>query len=558
MSFQTGRHLPPGGRVSFLERLVIDPNPVWIREMKQSARLTRTPFILMSVTLLMVLIIGTIGGVMSTSSDPALIGTALFHTFFSLAFFVVALAGPAVAANSIASEREGRTWEAIQLTGLPPQVIARGKFMAAYTSVALYIVMMAPVGAMTFLFGGVTALETVAAFVWLFLLAGLSVAFGLAISSKMESLRGAIVVTLFVSLMLVPNLYVMGGVGGAALIHSVWPLVPEFLPVWLPVAYARAPLGFQYLGMLVFAPLVSVLLPAWFLYEVTIANLTSITDDRSSGLRRWFLVATALLSGGGAITILSVPARERGPVSLVAFCVYFLFLTFVVFVFQGDPIGPSRRVELNWEQGKASFFHRGLGPGVMPAARITLGAGVLGALGLLGAMVLGLALGGRSKTETLALALVGIYGICFFLFLVGLGFWLRVRTSGPAMSRILLFVVLFLASAGPWVFASMIGAVARGKTFSEMLIAAPSPFFPVVVIDELRRSSSPEGVVLVCLICAMAWAFVGLGLLGSTSMRASRIIRQHKKAIAESDALLKAEDEQAQAAPEATAPAAQA
>ena len=32
-----------------------------------------------------------------------------------------------VAANSIASEREGRTWEAVILTGLAPGLIARGK-----------------------------------------------------------------------------------------------------------------------------------------------------------------------------------------------------------------------------------------------------------------------------------------------------------------------------------------------------------------------------------------------------------------------------------------------
>ena len=88
-----------------------------------------------------------------------------------------AVVGPAVAANSIASEREGRTWEAVLLTGLSPTVIARGKFLAAFTAIAMYIVMLAPVGALPFLFGGVTATEVVLAFAGLFLIALLSVAF---------------------------------------------------------------------------------------------------------------------------------------------------------------------------------------------------------------------------------------------------------------------------------------------------------------------------------------------------------------------------------------------
>jgi ABC-type transport system involved in multi-copper enzyme maturation permease subunit len=548
MSFQTGRHLAPGAPASWFDRLLADPNPVWIREMKQSARLTRTPFILMGLTLLMVLIIGTIGGLMtgSSSGDPGTIGAAIFHTFFSLAFWVVTLAGPAVAANSIASEREGRTWEALQLTGLPPSVIARGKFLAAYTSVALYIVMVAPVGAMAFLFGGVTALETIVAFVWLFLLAGLGVAFGLAISSKMESLRGAILVTLFVALAVVPNVFLGMGVGGSMLAHKIWPLLPEGPPVWLPVAYARAPFDLRYVGLLILAPAVAVALPAWFLYEVTVANLTSITEDRSTGLRRWFLVTSLVLSVGGGVICLGADPGDRLPVALVSLCVYFAFLAISVFVFQGEPIGPSRRVELDWEQRRAGRWARALGPGVMPAARALLVSGLSGVLLLLPMAVVGLVLGKSRSGEVLAVLLVGFYGLGFFVFLAGFAAWLRARTSGPAMSRILLAVVLFLVSVGPWVLAALVGAITKGNSVQDMLIASPSPLFAIAAVDELRRTSSPEGIVLATSICSLAWALLGLGLLGGASLRCARIIREHKKALAESDAFLRAEDEAAQ------------
>lgn len=552
MSFQTGRHLPTDRRPSFFERMLIDPNPVWIREMKQSARLTRTPFILMGITLFLVMIIGTIGGVMSTSSDPALIGTVIFHVFFSLAYFIVTMGGAIVAANSIASEREGRTWEAIQLTGLPPTILARGKFFATYTNVAMYIVMMAPVGAMTFLFGGITATETIFAFLWLFIFAGLSVATGLAISSKMESLRGAIIVTFFVSVVCFSFLYLVAGVGGSFAAGEIWPLVKGGPPVWLPLAYGRASFGFEYLALLLIGPLVAAALPAWFFYEVTITNLTNITEDRSSGLRRWFLVTSTLLTIGSAIAISVTPAHNRKGIALIAFCLYFIFLTFVVFIFQGEPVGLPRRVELEFDQKKVGSLRRMMGPGVIPAAKVTTITGLLGAMGLLGVTILGVSIGGRGQAEIFALALVGVYGIGFFLFVSGFGFWLRVRTNEPAISRILLTVALFFASVGPWVFAAIVGSISSGRRLGETLIAAPSPFYPIVVFDELRRSSSPEGILLVGSICAIAWAFLGLGLLGATSVRASKIIREHKKVIAESDAFLKAEDEGTPSANKAT------
>jgi len=157
--------LREGGRPSTLfERLRENPNPVWMRELKQAARLQRTPIILAVVTAMMTLLICSVGGVASTTSEPAKVGVGIFHTFFSLAFAVVTWVGPAVAANTIAGERSGRTWEALQLTSLTPRSIARGKFLAAFTYISLYVVMLVPVGALPFLFGGVTASEVLIAF----------------------------------------------------------------------------------------------------------------------------------------------------------------------------------------------------------------------------------------------------------------------------------------------------------------------------------------------------------------------------------------------------------
>src|SRR5262245_58670844 len=115
MSVQTGE-ADPSGPVSQrlvdrdryrMDHIIKEPNPIWIRELKQAARLVRTPIILMTLVMLMTLLMASIGGVISKGASPAETGVVLFHVFFSVAYFVVALIGPAAAANSIASEREG-------------------------------------------------------------------------------------------------------------------------------------------------------------------------------------------------------------------------------------------------------------------------------------------------------------------------------------------------------------------------------------------------------------------------------------------------------------------
>ena len=269
---------------------------------------------------------------------------------------MVTLVGPAVAANSIASEREGRTWEAVVLTGLPPATIARGKFLAAFTAIAMYIVMLAPVGALPFLFGGVTATEVVVAFGGLFLVALLSVAFGLAISSKMASLRAAIVVTLLLAFPLTIAAF-LDVRRGAELRGAPRLARRRRRPAHLAAHRLRARALRRELRSSSWWPCrsLAVALPAWFLYEVTIANLTSVDGrslDRPQALvpgwprrrspspRRAVLAASATGSDRAAGRVVGA-RRALAPSSL-----------FCVFLFAGDPIGPSRRVTIHWDRAR--------------------------------------------------------------------------------------------------------------------------------------------------------------------------------------------------------------
>jgi hypothetical protein len=555
VSAQTGA-MPPSGPVSQrlvdrarfrVDRLRSEPNPIWIRELRQAARLARTPVILTVVAILMTLLIASIGGIVSSEASPATTGVVLFQVFFSLAYFVVTVVGPAVAANSIASEREGRTWEAVILTGLSPGTIARGKFLAAFTAIGMYIVMLAPVGALPFLFGGVTATETVVAFAFLFLIALLSVAFGLSISSKMASLRAAIVVTLLLIFPITITAFSTFGVGLSFAAHRAWPGVADGPPVWLPTAYERAPFDLRYVVFLLLIPVTAITLPAWFLYEVTVANLTSVTDDRSTGLKRWFIVAAPVLTAAAAVPVFAVTTSERLGAAISGLSALLFFFSFCVFLFIGDPIGPSRRVTAHWDQIRAGRLRRFLGPSVIRSAWLLLLAGVLGLLALTGLSAIALNATGYTA-EMGSVVVFGAYATAFFVFTIGLGAFLRARSSSALLARVLLFTFLFAVAVGPWIIAAIAGLVAAsGPTHDALIVAAPSPFFAFVMIDAIQHST--EGALIAAGVASMVgWAAVGLILIGAAQRRCSKIIRQHNATLAETDRLLAAEDEAAAAA----------
>ncbi|MDI3290773.1 ABC transporter permease [Polyangium sp. 15x6] len=558
MSAQTGTARAAGA--SRLRRLLDDPNPIWIRELRQSARLVRTPIILCVLSILATLAIASIGGLVSINESPATTGYVLFQVFFSLAYFVVTFVGPAVAANAIASEREGRTWEAVILTGLRPEVIARGKFLAAYTSISMYVVMLAPVGALPFLFGGVTATETIVAFGFLFLIAGLAVAFGLAVSSKMNSLRAALVVTLICAVIVSLNVYGWLGVGLSIPAHRAWSGVPDGPPVWLPTAYARAPFDLTYVLCLILLPIVATALPAWFLYEVTIANLTSITDDRSTGLKRWFLVSAPVFALCTAAPVAAVDKYDETAAAVAGICVLLVFLMISVYLFLGDSLGPSRRVRLHWDRQGAGPLRRLLGPGIIGTSMMQLGGAVVALLMPTAAGIVAVMNDPGPTVKVQQILLVLLYAGSFYLFSVGFGAFLRARSSTALLSRVLLLAVHFLVAVGPWIIAAIAGIFASSSGRGALIVAAPSPIYVFVALGAIETSGE-EMLVVASVIASAVWGLLGLLFLTLARSRVKGVIAAHEAALGESDRILAEEDAAAvrgmeQAAAAAAQPAA--
>jgi hypothetical protein len=414
------------------------------------------------------------------------------------------------------------------------------------------------------LFGGVTPIEVMVAFAFLFVFAALAVAFGLAVSSMMSSLRGAIVLTLILAIMIGPILYLVFGFATSYAIHKLWSDVPEAFPVWLPLAYTRAPFGLEYVLLLIAVPLLLILVPAWFLYEVTIANLTGETDDRSTGLKLWFFACTPLVALACALPgAIAIDDVERMRWSVIGETTFAAYAGFCALLFAFDPVGPSRRVLVHWRRMRAGILRRFFGPGLPKTASLIV---LLGFVGLIVIPAIDLAMlyiqpatsptasSGWSywspytpaRTDRLSQIFVfGAYCAPYFVFTAGLVAYFRSRGHTPWIARLIAGSILFLVAAAPWVVAAIGGAVTSSHDDSWLVVAAPSPFFAYAMVSHFDHPGAGDDtpIVQAGLAGAIMWGFIGLVFLMLAGRRASRAVREQNQIYVQTEQALQAEDD---------------
>jgi hypothetical protein len=307
--------------------------------------------------------------------------------------------------------------------------------------------------------------------------------------------------------------------------------------VWLPTAYTRAEFGWLYILLLVVAPLVLAVIVGWLFYELTAANIAQKNDDRSSGLRRWFAVATPLLVVVGLIPrALETNLDDMWQTFVVAMAVIQVFLGVVLFLFAGEPLERSSRVAWDFQKRKVSRLRRFLGPGIEPALLLVLllGGGAL-------ALLVGLGVWqerwnqlttGLPDPARLACVLsFGGYALCFLLFLTGFLLFVRARSKDGTAPRVLYVVIVFVANAGPWLLLAMAGMMARVNEV--MWLASPSPAFVFQLFDSLLLGRPEAQTQLVAMIVsATLWALLGVTFwaLGSRALRRRLLAERRERA----------------------------
>lgn len=264
---------------------------LWRREWLASSRLARTPWLvaLAGVSLgALLLLVG-----MSYDASSADVGRKLFHACFSVTTMFATLFGPAIAANAVALEREGRTWEALVMAGVDPRAIDRGKFLGAYSHLGLYVLALVPAFGIPHLFGGVSFVETLLAIVMVAGIGALAVRFGLLLSSLVSSTRAALLVTLCASAALCFFVGVIAAGATSVLRYDghMTALDRDGGPVFWPVALVHGRFTFDYARYLLVVPLGSFAV-GWFgLRELTVYAL-----DPGGRTRPHRVVYLALLS----------------------------------------------------------------------------------------------------------------------------------------------------------------------------------------------------------------------------------------------------------------------
>jgi hypothetical protein len=137
---------------------------------------------------------------------------------------------------------------------------------------------------------------------------------------------------------------------------------------------------------------------------------------------------------------------------------------------------------------------------------------------------------------------VSAYIIAFYVFIVGLGAYLRARSGSPLTARVTLAAILFGVSVVPWVVAAIAGLITDHSGREALVVGAPSPFYAVVMAESVHRTDG-ELIVITGIFMTAAWAAIGLLLLFSAARRCRAIIEKHESILAEGDRRLAAEDE---------------
>ena len=444
-----------------VSRWIEDPNPILLKELRATFR---TPlfarFLYGSVAMVGLLVLAS--GALAGGGDPppARVGQILFQLYFSTTLFVICMFAPGYAATTITGEREQRTWESLQLSGMGASRIVVGKFLASYASIALVIVALSPISGVAFLFGGVAPTQVVVGLLSMLVALAPAIAFGIAVSARLRSTRLSIVLTtlIFVPCAMVGT-FVMAAFGEVA--ERSWHLTMQG-PFFYTDAFTTRLFEWDTWVVLLGGTLYAVGMSVWLLLASAIAGVRPAAENRVAPLKRWAIVmSVATVIVVVALLASTTGARGQGKTGMWLLMGVGALTGFFAIMFANEPAVPPRSWEL--AQAGAPAWRRVLGvfgPGAAGTLRFSA-ALIVGtsALACFAVIALRHALNpswGQHVSYDLASAVIAIGLAAVSLFAAAFGTWLRVMIRNGLASRLATLAVIAMCIVGPFFFALIV------------------------------------------------------------------------------------------------------
>jgi len=472
-----------------------DPNPILLKELRATFR---TPlfarFLYISVGLVSLLVLGVGAIAASDETPPATVGQIVFQLFFSSTLFVICLFAPGYAATTITSEREQRTWESLQLSGMSASRVVHGKFLAAYASIALVIVSLAPVSGIGFLFGGVAPVQVAVGLLSMLVALAPAIAFGIAVSARLPSTRLAIVLATFIYMpTALMGTIMMSGFGQLA--HSEWHLAMEG-PFFYADAFATRADEWDTWAILLGGTLYGIGMPVWFLLASAIAGVRPAAENRAAPLKRWAWVMSVSTTAVIGVALLAADsARSEGKLGLLALSAIGALMGFYALLFANEPPLPPRP----WERAlrDAPAWRRALGafgPGAAGTLRFSavliVATGALSWVTVVSVRHLSHPRWSHHVEYDLAslaivvgLAVISLFGAAF-------GTWMRILLRNGLAARAITSALIAGLAIAPFLFALLIDINSTRHLSEEApLLAHFSTVYPLILAAQLNDMS---------------------------------------------------------------------
>ncbi|MDQ3034961.1 MAG: ABC transporter permease, partial [Myxococcota bacterium] len=468
---------------AWLTRPLRDPNPILLKELRATFRTALFIRFLYLTAGLVGLLVLTWGAVTAGERAPAEVGQEVFHVFFSIVIVVLSMVAPAYAATTIAGEKRSGTFESLILSGMSPARIVWGKFVACYAAIVLCVIAAAPACGLAFLFGGISPFAVMTGFGYVLLALAPAVAFGLAISARLESLWLAIVIAFFTyslaSMFFVwPTVVALG-----AAAHDAWG-TPFGGPFWFAEAFPERIDTWDGWAFLVVLPLYVFGMPVWFFLASAVAGVQPPAEDRSTPLKVWSVPA---IGGAGilAASIVSVTGNVRDSAELgvgLSVASGWLML-FVSLLFADEPPLPPR------QRASPSLLRRVLspiGPGAAPSLRFAFLAVLASAAVVPVSVSLTRWVRDPAWSEHLAfdaaLFAIAIGNAAVGLFVAAVASWLRLALRNGLAARVLTLALIAAAVLLPFLVTLVIDDDALGRLNREIpLPMMVSPLLPTIL-----------------------------------------------------------------------------